>query len=405
MGIWAAVFGLNSLNLYPFEKIGFEALSILIGGILSVIIGYAIMSFALQGNGKDQLRDLSHFKAYFYGDSLRIVTIISMIIFLLGGLGSLLVISDLVGGVQMYILNPLIVRGTVVAIQMNQVEGVPLLYKLSGFFISIGLLSNMFGGALAAKGGKHKFIAYLPILVSLVVSLVFMRRYSFITGLILWVLANIFVSIVLDDKKMMKLRRKIVRIVVVLFLIVFVFNYVVVHARSFNRDDIDEYFYESLYSYFVGNMSSFEVWLSDPNDPIVHTYGQTTFRDFYKWAARLGLWADKDVRTIHQDFTRIGHKRYINTYTFVKAMYEDFNITGVLLLSLIWGAGAKWLMYRYLTKPTYITLFSAIIISFSLFMSFFSFYFRNMIVIVFWLIVLNVIQVVIRKNYYNRLIS
>lgn len=101
---------------------------------------------------------------------------------------------------------------------------------------------------------------------------------------------------------------------------------------------------------------------------------------------------------MHPDFVLIGKNMGINTYTFVRVMYEDFQIVGVLLFSFIWGGTAKYSVIKYFEKPNYTNLYFVLLMTLSLLMSFFSFYFRNIAGPVFLLLATIVIQAIIKKT-------
>jgi len=398
IGVWVTVFYINSLELYPFHKAGRESLVVLASGILSLVMGYILASLTFY-NVPNQARDgkqanLPLFKI----DVLMKLTIITLAFLAFGGLGSFRVISSLAGGAKYYFVNPFLIRELVVAIQLNEISNVPALYKISGFAISIGMISNIYGGSLFIYKGYRKIFALLPIIMTLFVSLVFIRRYSFVMGLTLWLTSYLYsFQVAYPDQSKILIRRMIIMTLIMAGTI-FGVSYFVVHVRTFYHPKITEYFYESLYSYFVGGLSSLDVWLHNPNDLIEHTYGQTTFKDIFRWLSRFKLWPAEEVKAVHQEFVFISKYRMINTYTFVKAMYEDFNISGVLVLSFIWGFLSKSAVVRFFKDPDYVSLLMVTITTFSLLMSFYSFYFRNIMGPVFWLLCVGLIQKYIKSN-------
>ncbi|MCF7807591.1 MAG: oligosaccharide repeat unit polymerase [Candidatus Marinimicrobia bacterium] len=387
------VFYLNALNLYPFHEISKDSLGILLTGVLSVITGYIFASLVfIKSTVQSYERKVYQETQLFNPNRLRTLTLLTLGFLAFGGYGSFRVISALAGGAKFYFINPFLVRELVVAIQMGEIGNVPVLYKISGFAISVGMLANIFGGALFSYQGRYKLIGFLPVILTLIVSLVFIRRYSFVAGLTLWLSAYLFSAQILHAQSKEKLFRRIVLISASMVLVIYLVSYFVIHVRTFYHPKVTEYFYESLYAYFVGGLSSLDIWLKDPNDLIHHSYGQTTFKDIFRWLSRFGIWPSEEVKTVHQDFVLISKHRMINTYTFVKAMYEDFNIFGVLSLSFIWGFLSKAAVVKFFRRPDYIGLLLVSIVTFSLLMSFYSFYFRNLMGPLFWLICVGLIQ-------------
>ena len=392
VSVWGAIFALNALDLYGFHPVSNQTKIIVMAGIGSVIGGYFVASMIYNKDAiySEQNEDVQS-KNLFSERHLYRFTALTTLVYFLSGYIAMKVIGDLSGGIGSYIADPLGVRETVVNIQKGRL-GVPISYRLAIIGINIGMLSNIFGGALFAQSKKSRILSLSPLLIGAFIALVFIRRYSFINGIAFWLFAYMYTSLAFNRKEGSKIAGKAILTVVLLIFMFFGFSYLVVSVRSPWSDDITVYFFKSIYAYFVGNLSSLDVWLNSPNITIEHAYGQTTFRDFFNYMSKIGLWSFEDVKGVHQEFVKIGNKFWVNTFTFIKAMYEDFNIYGVLSMSFIWGFVARVVLVKFFKSPSYLSLLAVSIISFSFLMSFYSFYFRNTISTIFWVVVVYFIQ-------------
>ncbi len=399
VSVWGAIFILNAFDLYGLHPVTMHTKAIVAVGIFGVIGGYLLASMVYDKTPiyATENKDVQS-QILFHEKPLWLMTVITTSIYFLSGFIAMKVIGDLSGGMGNYLEDPLGIRETVVNIQKGRLSGIPLSYRLAIVGINIGMLSNIFGGALFAQSRKSRALALLPLLVGAFIALVFIRRYSFINGIAFWLFAYMFTSLAFNRKEGSKIALKAILTVFFLLFVFFGFSYLVVLVRSPWADDITEYFFKSIYTYFVGNLSSLDIWLNSPNITIEHSYGQTIFRDFFNYMSKIGLWSFEDVKGVHQEFVKIGHKMWVNTFTFIKAMYEDFNIYGVVSLSFIWGFVARLILVRFFKHPSYLSLLAVSIVSFSFLMSFYSFYFRNTISTIFWIVVVLFIQRVIKHK-------
>jgi len=226
IAIWISVFFLNSLHLYPFHKASIDSLGVLITGILAVIMGYLTASMTYFSSSKQMTASGNKSKKLLFNNIvLTKLTIITMGFLAFGGYGSFKVIAGLAGGAKFYFINPFLIRELVVAIQLNEIAHVPILYKISGFAISAGMLSNIFGGALFAHKGYRKLIAIIPIILTLIVSLVFIRRYSFVNGLTLWLVSYLYVYQILHQKDVKKLLYQMIIMTLTMVAIIYGVSY------------------------------------------------------------------------------------------------------------------------------------------------------------------------------------
>ncbi|MBC8375637.1 MAG: oligosaccharide repeat unit polymerase [FCB group bacterium] len=397
--VWSTLFSLYSFNWFNYHRADDRSLMILISGILAVYAGYFLVSLIFRKNTvfNESLPD--HYgEGLFNKKILYKITFITVILYLLGGTAFFYVFSQVVGGAKYYFIDPGYVRDMTVAVGQGEIANVPIVYRFAGFFISVGVLSNLFGGALFATDRTKKILAFLPLVSNVFVSFANLQRYLFLMGIVFWILSFMYTTLAFQRKDNAAVFRSMLKTVLILGLIFYGFNYFIVHMRAFDRGDLRTFFYESLYAYFVGSVSSFDMWLNDPNHHINYTYGQAIFRDVFRYLSKLGIWDTSEVRSMHPDFVLIGKNMGINTYTFVRVMYEDFQIVGVLLFSFIWGGTAKYSVIKYFEKPNYTNLYFVLLMTLSLLMSFFSFYFRNIAGPVFLLLATIVIQAIIKKT-------
>lgn len=391
--VWGSVFSLYFKNFYNYHRAGSNSLLILLAGIMAVYAGYILVSLIFRKNSIHEISLPQDYGDQFFSKKILFkITLVTLICYLGGGSAFFYVFSQVIGGVEYYFIDPGYVREMTVAVGQGEVPNVPVIYRFAGFFISIGVLSNLFAGSLLARDPSKKFLAVLTLISNIFVSFANVQRYLFLMGVVLWMLAYIFTTLAYKRTDNSQILRSVISMGIVLGLFFYTFNYIIVHMRAFQRGDLESFFYESLYAYFVGNVSAFDMWLNNPNHHVTFTNGQAIFRDIFRYLAKFGIWESSEVRSMHQNFSTIGRYMSINTYTFVRVMYEDFQIVGVLLFSFIWGGMAKYSVIRFFEKPNYINLFFVELMTLSLLMSFYSFYFRNIAGPVFLLLVLAVIQ-------------
>jgi hypothetical protein len=118
--------------------------------------------------------------------------------------------------------------------------------------------------------------------------------------------------------------------------------------------------------------------------------------------ARLGFWDPQSVLRTNNPFVSIGGWTSINTFSFVKTFYEDFGILGVITGSILWGGATRYLTERVLRKFNMTNFFLLILITFSLVMSFYAFYFEGLTALVLYFVYMKVFdKKLIDKKIYS----
>jgi oligosaccharide repeat unit polymerase len=325
------------------------------------------------------------------------IVLVTSFIMLIGALLIALEVGSNLGGIGIYFSRPLMVRQFIVGVQ-NGYNEISVIYKVGGYLSNIGLMSTILGGILFSCSSKIRLIGLIPFPVLLISQLTIMGRYKFVSGLVFFFVAFILFSYFLNKES-----RK-VRLFEILFygLVsltgVFTLSYWVLKLRSPLADDIINLLLESGYLYLSAGITAFDRFLSSD---FIFLYGESSFRSIFKWLARFGLWPTDNVLSVNNEFVKVSANFSTNTYTFVRSLYQDFGIAGLLLVSFIWGVLTKQVIFSTYRKFNLVKLLISAIFVFSLLISFFSFYFQGLSAIVFWVLVMSTIHFLYGKKLFT----
>ncbi len=366
---WAFILYLHYFqNPYQFIELSADGSFILLSGIGALVIGYFLMAYALPQHDEVNVIQINAKKTAIF--VLVVSTIICLAIMI-----SLQALSEELGGLGGYFKNPFKMRDKINKFMSYSVEHVNLKYTLSNYVISFNNVLTVIGGFLFTQKSRWRYVGIFPLIIGIVTSLITLSRFTALTIIGYWFLAFFLTIFFFDHSTANRLFKRVFRYSVVIFLVVWGFFFLIVRIRTFYLKDIGDYFDKSLIAYFIGPVSAFDVWLSK-NPKLL--WGESGFRSIIKWLGRFGLWDLQAVNVASNPFVRIGGGLAINTYTFVKTLYEDFGMPGVLFISLIWGGMMRWSLYFLQRKFNLFRLFLVIMLIFSLLMSFYAYYFEGL---------------------------
>jgi len=384
--LWICVFYLHQLLLFNIRDVAAETWFIIFTAITFFLLSYFIAVIYDKNS-----RTLFHSKPQLQINQpllLKLLLVLTLILFI-GGTLRFIAIGTQLGGIEVFINRPLMVRQEIVNIQMGYSE-VPLMYRIGGYLTSIGFISIIIGGITIATSSKYRLLGVLPLVILLYVQLSTMGRYLFITGVCFYFTSFIITTFFLPPKTQRKKLFQVFVSSIAMFVGILVLSYYVIKFRSPLADDILALLQESVYLYFTGGVTALDYAIF--NEESTRQFGQSSFRSLYNWFRRIGLVSEEDVIRVHNVFVSISPTYNMNTYTFVRSLYYDFGLTGLLIVSSIWGFLTKYFLYIAYRKYSMVSIFVACVFVFSLFISFFSFYFQALTTIIFWLITVYIVD-------------
>jgi hypothetical protein len=100
-------------------------------------------------------------------------------------------------------------------------------------------------------------------------------------------------------------------------------------------DKILIYSLESIYRYVSGNIVALDNFIMSDFEL---KNGIVIFDSFIKWFMRFGILSSENIARVEYKFVDVGSSTMI-TYSYIRILYEDFGILGLLSFSYIWGGG------------------------------------------------------------------
>ncbi|MDZ7796614.1 MAG: O-antigen polymerase [Candidatus Marinimicrobia bacterium] len=387
--VWISVFYLHYNNPYHFIKISDSTLQIIITGIFFLVLGYYFLnSFYLHDDHLPGDKGDIEINEAFWGKFILFISFfIAIGIFLV-----LIEISKITNGFKLYFENPFIVRETLVKMTEEFSPQISIFrYKAGSYLCSLMYPLSSMGGMMMAQKSRWRFTGLLPLILVVFYSIVHLNRFGLITSLCIWFFSMIYFGMYVSPLRRKVITRKTLLYISIAIIFVTVFFITIIRWRAFYVIDVEYLIRKSLYSYISGPVSAFEKFvLSD--EPLL--YGASSFRSVIRWLARVGLMNKNIALATHGDFINIsrGEPMFLNTYTFVKALYQDFGLVGVGIISMIWGMLTRYLIERCFRQFRIINLFLVSIFILSFVMTFYEFYFEGLSVLIYWSIVVFVME-------------
>lgn len=387
LSVWLFVISLHKLGLFNVKSASDATYNLIYIGVFATALSYVTavvydMRFSTLFSKNRRTIDV---------DSILLIkiTVVLSVICLLGAILTLFVISNNIGGLDVFFNRPLMVRQEVIDISLGRTEVGPL-YRVANYLTNIGFLSIIFGGVLFACKSKYRVLGLLPIIVILLNQLVIMGRYRFTVALVFFL--GSFLIFTFFQKKKLRVKRLIEISLLSTFSIVFILglSYLVLKLRSPLADDIIAIVKESGYTYFTGGITALDISLNTGYHS--QTFGQYSFRSVFRWLERIGFVTQDQVIPVHNPFVTVSPNYVSNTYTFARSIFLDFGITGLLIISSIWGFFTKFFLFKTYFNFRLIHLLIANIFLFSLIISFFSFYFQSITSILFWIVIMYILD-------------
>ncbi len=382
--VWIVVVSLVQLSLYNSYSVSNESILILFYSMFIFILSY----FLFVIYDKKFFR-LSTSILLINEQELKKTIYVLVLLTLLGIVVKSSVIANHFGGYDIYFRNPLQVR--LLVTNLDDFNLNLQLYRIGSYLSNIGLISSIYIGILYIKGKSNYIIIFLTVFIFFISSLVTFSRFIFITYLVFFFLSSLFVSLFISEDEKTRVTKKLTFLAIIILTIMASAITAIFAFRTFYSDEIGQKFTQSIYFYLSGGVIAFDNFYQS-NAMQELTLGASSFRSIIKWIDALDLWPFAEALETHDDFTRVAPSFYMNTYTYIKPLIQDFGVIGMSMIVFLWAYLAKFTMKWMLEKFSIYRLYFAIIVSFSLIMSFFSFYFQAVSNIIFWLLVIILVQ-------------
>ncbi|MCB1176913.1 MAG: oligosaccharide repeat unit polymerase [Leptospiraceae bacterium] len=386
---WILVFVLLFFIPPTYYKPSSTTLFIVTASIFSVILGYIFyrlffinhqLGFSISENYKIAIINFE--KLFILVFLFSIFTTIAIYVMLS-------VLSEARGGLANYFANPIMSRQLVAA--ANEGKNWSLTLALASYGGSLVHILCVLGGMLfLSQKIHHKIISILPLIIGILYGISTFSRYTLITLISYWLLTVIFFSYYVNPELRKKAFVNLAIIFLILSVLILFAFYLIVALRSFtSHKSIFDIFLEQLYYYIVGNVIGLEQFFDQFKS---FYWGTGIFRTVFRWLERLDLIENIVVPSTRFNFVKISPALHINTYAYIRPLYEDFGTIGLLFLSLIWGMGTAKIMRSYESKFTLFRLYSVVVFSYALIMSFFGFYLLYISKIIYELLIAFIVQ-------------
>lgn len=373
--VWILVSILYSFNPYNYYSLSSETLSIVGITLLSGVLGL-ILSTLFVRNGKIYIFLPQNSKRFinFNYVNLRKLQLILILFGFIGAISLLLIFSSQADGIVDYLKNPVKARYIVVNSSEKIGRGWNVLQSLATYMTDLIYVSSITGGILFVRG-KNTFHSILPLILSLLVSLFTFQRFFIINNFVLWFTSIVLVYPFMELSEKANLRKKILKLITFSSFVLMLFSFTVINLRvsygekNISLEKVTDVAIESNYTYFAGNIVSLDNFIQQNQS---YKKGMVIFREFFKWFARFGLWDENDLVKGKNKFTDIGPTE-VNTYTFIRRLYEDFGLIGTVILTFFWTFTVNFVSSNYFNKFSLLRLYLTSVLIFSLFMSFYDF--------------------------------
>lgn len=249
--------------------------------------------------------------------------------------------------------------------------------SILGYILYFGQISIVCGGVLFYF--KRKVIYLIPLLISMIISLAYLERNTFVNSLIMFLVpwTVLFAEKSSGINVIKSIRSTIMFLILTPVLLLAIIIPIRIRYPDYGIYDI----LDSVLSYTIGPFSGFNSYVSNPSlynnivEPEKWGLGQNTFWSLISIVNKLGIRIDQ--QPFHQAYTTISYFGEVtNVYTFMLFPLKDFGVTGLIILSILLGMLCAVFKNRALSgKHEYLVAYA--IISTNIIMSFYSLQMRD----------------------------
>jgi oligosaccharide repeat unit polymerase len=357
---------------------------IIFSSVISVIVGFYTHYF-LKHSGKAKIYIDVNTTDTIYFNETRLEKLLKVLILLvaIGVFGDIIYLSKLI---REYSLNPLNIfwyRFVYSSLASGEIE-YNFIHSLFNYFMLLNNIAIPLSGIYYVFFRKKKILFLAPLILPFIFGIATLQRFTIISNLTYWIFTIFFTMFFLRNDKMQKVQKDFFKILGVLFIFIFIIIISVISIRI-NIDTgglgkkVIKLGIQSVYLYISGNIVALDQYLIGCED---YKNGAILFNSILKWLARFGLYSTQDVPTKRYLFINIG-PAVMNTYSYIRILYEDFGIMGLLPFSYIWGILTSVSINSLFDKFSLVKLIIANLFVFSMFISFFTFTLHNLTMIIF----------------------
>ena len=393
---WIIILSLYFLNPFHLPWIRDYTLFVLFMGISMIYLGFFTAKLiGEQFTVYEQVKVSNDFP--FSVEHIKWLVLIITIISLIGVLGRTYLVVNQLGGFEDFFTNPTYVRKFLIKVEEGDSLVNKSLFKLFSYMGSLNTITVIMGGAISTLKLKNiRIITLLPVVVAALHSLAGLQRVYFVKHYVLWIacafLFTYYIPASVQKEAIKNLIKKILYFVVIsVFFIVFVvvLRHLLVPGSKF------ETLINGFYIYTAGNIFLLDRYLiSDP----IYYYGLSFLRSFIKWFVAFDLMEKSSIIAPHYKFYRIIDSEG-NTFTYLRMLYEDFSIFGVMIISYIWGWVAYYVVKIFLQKFSFFRLGLASMMIYSLLWSFYGFAWSHITAYILFQFQLYLVDYFYVKNY------
>jgi len=395
---WFIAFLLYFLNPFNLEPIRGYTWFVLGTGLLLIYLGY--FSAKLIGD-RFSVRETYVFRESlpFYYEKIKLLVIVLTTMSLIGRIGSSYMIFLEAGGIEDYLVRPIVVRKLIVEIGQGLTGTNIWLYKLFNYLGSFTTVSIILAGAISNKK-ELKLISIYPLLIAAFHSITTLERTYFVKHYIIWISVSFIIIYFYPTEEQRKALISFFKRLISFIIIVSIFIVAVIFLRHVlvPGSQLDKVL-NSFYFYIAGNI----FWLDKYfiNDPGM-MHGMSLFRSFISWFVRLGLLESSAIIAPHYEFYKL-YNIMGNTFTYIRFLYEDFGIIGVISFSYLLGWSGYVVMKQYLKSFSFLKLGLASMIIFAFFWTFYGFSLIHVTTMVWKLFILGLIDLFLLKKNNRRI--
>lgn len=377
IGMWLIQVSIYFFGPVYFLPISSETWTVIFVANTSVIVGYLTV-YLLTKNDLFYITTPS-FELHFEENQLKkIISLLSLIAFI-GAMGQVVLFyNDIVSDGR----NPFnIFWYREKYLELGESPGeFSLFYSLFNWFLILNNVGLVLSAIYYTHFNTKLRYALTPLIISIFYSMILLQRSYFVNSLGIWLGVSYLLLFYLQGAKrenaVKLLKKAFINLGIVFFLIIFLviiirFNINVGGDGEFSTLVADAY--KSILTYIAGTPVALNHYL---DREVQLEGGKVLFQNFHKWFARLGLADKSSVVTINMEFVNMGTS-YGNVYTYIRILYADFGIYGLVLFTYLWGALGAYTIHRFIKKFSLVLLFFSAIVIFSYFYSFYSFIFQR----------------------------
>jgi oligosaccharide repeat unit polymerase len=372
---------------------------ILISSILTVIVGYLTHFFLSGSVFKTNNLDEYNLKADFKKHEKRFEKVLTILISLnaIGVIGGVVYLSDLITQNNLNPMNPFWYRMFNSLLSKGEL-GFNLSYSLFSYLILLQGVSIPLSGIYYVFINKKKHYTLIVLALPILFGIITLQRYIIVSSLFYWVITVAIMISFLKNEERKRVRYKFLKhLSYIFFLFVSMIIFVIIVRMKIDQggfsDKILIYSLESIYRYVSGNIVALDNFIMSDFEL---KNGIVIFDSFIKWFMRFGILSSENIARVEYKFVDVGSST-MNTYSYIRILYEDFGILGLLSFSYIWGGVTSLATDRLFKRLSLVNLIIVILLSYSFFISFFSFSLHNIAMVVFMISMAKMVSLSLKK--------